>query len=66
MKRIKLTVYLANGSEEIFLSKSFDENEEYKSGWFNYAGYVLLQEDGSMIFINPTIHRRIKIETVNE
>lgn len=63
MKRKKLTIYHADGSEEVILSKAF-EDFDYGCG-ITGIGYSIIDDNGAQILVQPTLHKKIKIEEIN-
>lgn len=63
MKRKKLTIYHADGSEEVILSKSTADG--YDCGGITGIGYAIYLEDDTQIIVQPNLHKKIKIEEIN-
>lgn len=64
MKQKKLTIYHSDGSQEIILSKKYDEND-WSVGGITGIGYSLYDENDAQIIVQPTLHRKIKIEVLD-
>ncbi len=62
MKRKKLTIYHTDGTEEVILGKASEYS--YETGYVTAIGYALILEDGALIMVQPTLHRKIKIEEI--
>lgn len=62
LKRKKLTIYHADGTEEVILSKA--TQNAWECGGITAIGYSINMDDNTQILVQPTLHRKIKIETV--
>ncbi len=65
MKRKRLTIYHTDGTEEIILSKAFEDGDGCFQGGITGIGYSIYDENDSQIIVQPTLHKKIKIETID-
>lgn len=65
MKRLKLTIFHIDGTEEFILSKCFKKEDGWAGGGLTAIGYIIYLDDDSQILVHPNMHRRIKIEVID-
>lgn len=61
--RKKLTIYHADGSEEIILSRTYAPGD-FNTGGITGIGYAIYDENNAQIIVQPTLHRKVKIEEI--
>lgn len=64
MKQKKLTIYNSDGTEKIIFSKKYDEGDYFYGGGISAIGYSIYDENDAQIIVQPTLHRKIKIEEI--
>lgn len=62
LKRKKLTIYYADGTEEVILSKITENG--WDCGGHTAIGYQIYDENDATIIVQPTLHKKIKIEEI--
>lgn len=65
MKRKKITIYHTDGTEEVLLSKPFSLEDSYLAGGITGIGYSIYDENNAQFIIQPTQHRKIKVEEID-
>lgn len=68
MKRKRLRIFLSDSSVETIFSRTYDPNklgDESNAGWWNYTGYCICDDTGCIALVNPTLHRKLLIETID-
>jgi len=63
MKQKKLTIYHADGTEEVVYSKV--SKEHFDCGGITAIGYAIYLENDVQIIVHPTLHRKIKVEIID-
>ncbi len=59
----KITIYHNDGTEEVIFSKKYDDNE-WSAGGITAIGYSIYDENNAQIIVQPTLHKKIKIEEI--